>query len=75
LRCDNNVWVLTSTTVKDKGMLFDVFDPQGRFIDSFYLNVDGSLALARGEFIYVVEKDKEENILIRKYKVLNGTTS
>lgn len=70
--CDNNVWVKTSTTVKDKGMLFDVFDPQGRFLDSFYLNVDGSLALARGGFIYVTEKNKEENILIRKYKVLNG---
>jgi len=71
--CDNNLWVKTSTTVKDKGVLFDVFDPQGRFLDSFYLNVDGSLALARGGFIYVTEKDKEENILIRKYKILNGT--
>jgi len=71
--CDNNVWVKTSTTVKDKGMLFDVFDPQGRFLDSFYLNVDGSLALADGDFIYITEKDKDENILIRKYKVLNGT--
>jgi hypothetical protein len=70
--CDNNVWVKTSTTVKDKGMLFDVFDPQGRFLDSFYLNVDGSLALAAGGFIYVTEKDKDENILVRKYKVLNG---
>jgi len=70
--CDNNVWVKTSTTVKDKGMLFDVFDPEGRFLDSCYLNVDGSLALARGGFIYVTEKDKDENILIRKYKVLNG---
>lgn len=71
--CDNNVWVLTSTKVKDKGMLFDVFDPQGRFLDSFYLNVDGSLALADRDFIYVTEKDKDENILVRKYKVLNGT--
>jgi len=70
--CDNNLWVLTSTTVKDKGMLFDVFDPQGRFLDSFYLNVEGSLALARGGFIYVTEKDKDENILVRKYKVLDG---
>jgi hypothetical protein len=73
--CDNNVWVLTSTKVKDRGMLFDVFDPQGRFIDSFYLNVDGSLALARGGFIYVTEKDKDENILVRKYKVLDGPRS
>jgi hypothetical protein len=39
------------------------------------LNVEGSLALADGDFIYVTEKDKEENILIRKYKVLNGLGS
>jgi hypothetical protein len=39
------------------------------------LNVEGSLALADGNFIYVTEKDKEENILIRKYKVLNGLGS
>jgi len=73
--CDNNVWVKTSTSVKYKGMLFDVFDPQGRFLDSFYLYVKGILALARGGFIYVTEKDKDENILIKKYKVLNGPKS
>jgi hypothetical protein len=73
--CDNNLWVRTNNTVKDKGMLFDVFDPEGRFLDSFYLYVKGSLALARGGFIYVTEKDKDENILIRKYKVLNGPRS
>jgi hypothetical protein len=56
-------------------MLFDVFDPQGRFLDSFYLNVDGSLALADGGFIYVTEKDKDESILVKKYKVLNGPRS
>ena len=39
------------------------------------LNVDGSLALANGGFIYVTEKDKEENILIGKYNVLNGLGS
>ncbi len=69
---DSNLWVKTSTSVKEKGMLFDVFDPQGRFLDSFYLNVDGSLALADGGFIYVTEKNNDENILLRKYKILNG---
>jgi hypothetical protein len=39
------------------------------------LNIDGSLALAHGDFIYVTEKDKDENMLIRKYKVLNGPKS
>jgi hypothetical protein len=73
--CDNNLWVKTSTSTKNKGNLFDVFDPQGRFLDSFYLNVDRTLALARANFIYVIEKDKEENFLIRKYKVVDGPKS
>lgn len=51
--------------------LFDI-DARGRFLDSFYVNVEGELMLADGDFIYVTEKDEDENILVRKYKVLNG---
>lgn len=34
-----------------------------------------NLRLAEGEFVYVTEKDEDENILLRKYKVLNGPGS
>jgi 6-bladed beta-propeller len=70
--CDDNLWVKTSTVDKDKGSLFDVFDPQGRFLDSFYLNNNLNLVLARGNFIYVTEKDKEGTISVKKLRVLNG---
>jgi hypothetical protein len=73
--CDGNLWVKTSTSDKDKGTLFDVFDPQGRFLDSFYLNKDLSLVLAQGDFIYVTERDKEGTISIKKFRVLNGLKS
>ncbi|NTU51145.1 MAG: hypothetical protein HGA94_01725, partial [Candidatus Aminicenantes bacterium] len=71
----DNVWVQTSTTDKDKGALFDVFDPRGRFLDSFYLPSRMTLRLAGGEFIYVTEKDEDENILVKKYRVLDGPKS
>jgi hypothetical protein len=70
---DMNVWVRTSTSDKNRGRLFDVFDPRGRFLDSFFLGVNGGLALADGDFIYTTENDPEENILIRKHRILNGT--
>jgi hypothetical protein len=70
--CGDDLWVKTSTTEKDKGALFDVFDQRGRFLDSFYLNKDYQLALADGKFIYVTTHDREGNILIRKYEILNG---
>lgn len=69
--CGDNIWARTSTTDKDKGVLFDVFDPQGRFLDSFYLPSGLTLRLADGEFLYVTEKDKDESILLKKYRVLN----
>ena len=69
--CGENLWVKTSTQDEEKGILFDVFDSRGRFIDSFYLNVDVELQLADGDCIYVTERDNEENIVIVKYKILN----
>lgn len=71
--CGENLWVKTSTQVEEKGIQFDVFDSRGRFIDSFYLNVDRELQLADGDSIYVTERDDEENIVLVKYRVLNMT--
>jgi hypothetical protein len=73
--CDGNLWVKTSTVDKDKGTLFDAFDRHGRFLDSFYLNKDLNLVLAQGDFIYVTGKDKEGNISVKKFRVLNGLKS
>lgn len=68
---NNSLWIKTSTDEKDKGMLFDVFDPKGRYTDSFYLNISGNLELADGNHIYITERDEEENISIKKLKILN----
>lgn len=70
---NNNLWMKTSTVDKDKGMLFDVFDPQGRFLDSFYLDISGDIELADGDHIFITERDEEENISIKKLKILNSS--
>lgn len=39
---DGNILVQTSTVHKDKGVLFDVFDQKGRYIDCFYIRADSA---------------------------------
>lgn len=68
--CGDNLWVKTSTVTKGKGVLFDVFGSNGRFLDSFYLDDSLQLALADGNFIYATGTDQEGNIFVRKYRIL-----
>ena len=66
----DSLWVSTSTNDKEKGDLFDVFDGQGRFIDSFFLGADRTLLNAYGDTVFVLEKDKAENYRVVKYKIM-----
>ena len=66
----DNLWVKTSTKDEKKGALIDVFNKEGKFIDNFYLNLKGELMAVQGDFIFVNEKDEEENIQIVKYKII-----
>lgn len=66
----NSLWVKTSTNDKEKGDLFDVFDGQGRFIDSFFLGADRTLLNAYGDTFFVLEKDQAENYRVVKYKIM-----
>lgn len=64
------LWVRTSTKDDEKGYLFDVFNMRGEFVDSFYLNINGSLVATHKDFIFVREKDENELLSIVKYKVI-----
>ena len=70
--CRANLWVETSTIDKNKGGLFDVFNEQGQFIDSFYINLKGSLMAVHEDSIFVLEADEEENMQIVKYRIEEG---
>jgi hypothetical protein len=64
------LWVETSTEDDKKGTLFDVFNREGLYIDSFWLGVSGSLINIHGDHLFVREQNEDGNISIVKYKVL-----
>jgi hypothetical protein len=73
------IWAVTSTRDKAKGVLIDVFDGQGMYRDAFWLQlpepVQRSLqspgqCVLDGEFLWVVERAEDETSSIRKYRVV-----
>jgi hypothetical protein len=76
---DGKIWVQTSTVVEGKGILFDVFDPEGRYIDNFYIQslmkdpsgkpVNMRLTIAGG-FAYFREEIGDGLIIIKKCRLV-----
>ncbi len=72
------LWVITSTVEKDKGVLVDVFDYEGRYVDNFYLKIPGvsdPIAIGYGpmtisdEFLFRTVRNKDETYSIRKFRI------
>jgi hypothetical protein len=68
---NKQLWVKTSTKHKSKGVLFDVFDDEGLYIDNFYIQVDGELLVVTQDSLFFREKNADETICIVKYDILN----
>ena len=66
----NFIWVETSTKDDKKGILIDVFDQKGEYIDNFFLNLKGDLVSVFNSYIFVREADEDENWIIKKYKIV-----
>ncbi len=71
--------VVTSTVDSQKGVLVDVYNENGRYLDCFYLKFAGkrshyNLIQARlaikNDAAYLIEKDKDENWVISKYPLI-----
>ena len=69
-----HLWARTSTQDKNGKYLYDVFDIKGAYLDSFYLNVNGTLLSTR-RLYFVRERDEDELISIVKYKVIDKNPS
>lgn len=73
------LWVITSQREKNKGVLGDVFDVSGQYLDCFYLKLPQKqemlyVTLTRmavaGEYLYSLES--EANLpLLKKYLLVN----
>jgi len=71
-----NLWVLTSSIDKRKGILVDIFSRDGHYIDCFYLPIPQvdtirdlklkTIALSN-DYLFTVEKDEDENPFLVKY--------
>jgi len=66
----DRLWVATSTDDKARGKLIDVFDKDGRFVDSFYLGAGRQLMAVREDAVYCREKGEDEAIAIVKYGIV-----
>jgi len=76
---DGEIWAVTSTRDKAKGLLIDVFDGQGVYRDCFWLNLpEPALASVQspgqcvldGEFLWVVERAEDDTFSIKKYRAV-----
>jgi hypothetical protein len=73
------LWAVTSTFDKNKGILVDVFNREGQYLDNIYLPVFkirrnnpqyyAPMAIA-GNFLYVLEADEEDLISLIKYEIV-----
>ena len=79
----NNVWVLTSIFDNNKGILVDVFNHEGIYVDSFYMpllnsNTNESFAQLyfplriKDNHIYAIEHDEDWAFSIAKYKIIDS---
>jgi hypothetical protein len=64
------LWVMTSTKDEKKGLLLDVFNLEGKYIDAFYLGTSGRLLATWGDYVFIQEKSPAELIQIVQYKVV-----
>jgi len=74
----DNLWVMTSTKDKEKGTLIDVYNFEGKYIDSYYMKFPERIVrdrytlepvVVRGDFLYALEKDEDVTYEISKYKI------
>ena len=64
------LWVKTSTQDKKNGYLYDVFDANGRFVDSFYLGPGRVLLNVDGKILFIMEKRSDETFKFVKYEII-----
>ena len=75
----DKLWAVTSTFDAAKGVLVDVFSPEGKYLDNFYLPL---LKIRRnnpqyyapvavyGKYLYFLEADEDDLVSLVKYEVV-----
>lgn len=75
---NDHIWVMTSKADKKKGILIDVFDFEGFYIDNFYLRYPGEIdpillgyspMTISDDYLYMTVRNEDETISIKKFKI------
>jgi hypothetical protein len=69
LNNNGDIWAKTSTKNDKKWSLIDVFNPDGKFVDSFFVPTTGAIAAVRDDCIFCSEQDADGNLRLVKYKI------
>lgn len=64
------LWVQTSTKDPNRGILFDVFNIEGQYVDAFYLKTAGRPLAVEDDAVFIVEKTPDETLEIAKYRIV-----
>jgi hypothetical protein len=64
-----HLWVETSTKDQIKGALYDVFDLEGRFVDSFFVDIKGQIIRLDGDSLFVSGPDETDLPVLVKYRI------
>jgi hypothetical protein len=76
---DGRLWIQTSAADEEKGILFDVFDPSGLYLDCFFLkfkkgNTRPTEAFKRfvfsDGFVYFDDRTEDDLVVIRKCRLV-----
>ncbi|UCC38496.1 MAG: 6-bladed beta-propeller [Candidatus Aminicenantes bacterium] len=74
----DDIWVMTSTIERGKGVLIDVFNEEGEYVDHFYLPLQQSVIAEaledlpitfQGDYVYMVEYDEDDIPTTVKYRI------
>ncbi len=80
LEFKNNLWIMTSSAHKDKGILIDVYNFEGQYIDNFYLRfheANDPISLRNrpmtisGDNLYMRVRNEDETYSIIKYLIVD----
>jgi hypothetical protein len=66
----DSLWVATSTRDPEKGILYDVFDGDGRYSDSFYIDMRGGgwVEMVLRTYLFMIEIDENGIYSVVKYR-------
>lgn len=68
---NDKLWVRTSTRDEEKGYLIDVFDFDGKFVDSFFLKTEvRGIISTQDNLVFVRETDENELITVVRYRIV-----